>query len=237
MKKRRLTLEAGGSSSTEVKTVGECSGIKEKSNMEYEEVIINSIYPEQKVKIGIELFDDSWQELYKFLKTHQDNFAWTTKDMHGIDRRVAKHKLKIDPTFIPVQQRPRQFKEDKEKAMKEEVKKLLDARFIEEVSYPTWLANVVMVKKANGKWRMCVDFTDLNKACTKDCYFTTPDRSTYGCDSGVSNSKFFMHSLDIIRLTCEQRITFIPHFELPEDSTAIRSCRSVLKTLEQLMKG
>ena len=44
------------------------------------------------------------------------------------------------------------------------------AKFIREVYYPDWLANVVMVKKANGKWRMCVDFTDLNKACPKDSY-------------------------------------------------------------------
>ena len=44
------------------------------------------------------------------------------------------------------------------------------AKFIREVYYPNWLANVVMVKKANGKWRMCVDFTDLNKACPKDSY-------------------------------------------------------------------
>ena len=42
-----------------------------------------------------------------------------------------------------------------------------DAEFIREVYYPNWLANVVMVKKANEKWRMCVDFTDLKKACSK----------------------------------------------------------------------
>jgi hypothetical protein len=47
---------------------------------------------------------------------------------------------------------------------------LLQARFIREVDYPEWLANVVLVKKANGKWRMCVDFTDLNKACLKDSF-------------------------------------------------------------------
>ena len=50
------------------------------------------------------------------------------------------------------------------------VQKLMAAKFIQEVYYPDWLANVVMVKKANGKWRMCVDFTDLNKACPKDSY-------------------------------------------------------------------
>ena len=52
----------------------------------------------------------------------------------------------------------------------EEVHKLQEANFIREVYYPNWLANVVMVKKANGKWRMCLDFTDLNKSCPKDSY-------------------------------------------------------------------
>ena len=52
--------------------------------------------------------------------------------------------------------------------MTEEVDRLLEADFIREVFYPDWLANVVMVKKSNSKWRMCIDFTDLNKACPKD---------------------------------------------------------------------
>ena len=58
----------------------------------------------------------------------------------------------------------------RDNAIKEEVQKLMAAKFIREVYYPDWLANVVMVKKANDKWRMCVDFTDLNKACPKDSY-------------------------------------------------------------------
>ena len=57
-----------------------------------------------------------------------------------------------------------------ENAIKEEVQKLIAAKFIREVYYLDWLANVVMVKKANGKWRMGVDFTNLNKACPKDSY-------------------------------------------------------------------
>ena len=52
----------------------------------------------------------------------------------------------------------------------DEMSKLLAANFIREVHYPKWLANVVMVKKANRKWRMCVDFTDLNQACPKDSF-------------------------------------------------------------------
>lgn len=54
--------------------------------------------------------------------------------------------------------------------MRDEVHKLLQANFIREVEYPSWLTNMVMVKRLSGKWRMCVDYTDLNKACPKDCY-------------------------------------------------------------------
>ena len=62
------------------------------------------------------------------------------------------------------------FALERDNAIKEEVQKLTVAKFIRKVYYPDWLANVVMVKKANGKWRMCVDFTDLNRACPKDNY-------------------------------------------------------------------
>ena len=62
------------------------------------------------------------------------------------------------------------FAQEQDKTIAEEVQKLLEADFIREVHYPNWLANVVMVKKANGKWMMCVDFTDLNKACPRDSY-------------------------------------------------------------------
>ena len=62
------------------------------------------------------------------------------------------------------------FSLEQDNAIKEEVHKLITAKFIHEVYYPNWLANVVMVKKANGKWRMFVDFKDLNKAWPKDSY-------------------------------------------------------------------
>ena len=64
----------------------------------------------------------------------------------------------------------RVFAQEKDRAIREKVCKLQKANFIREVYYLDWLANVVMVKKANEKWRMCVDFTNLNKACPKDSY-------------------------------------------------------------------
>jgi len=60
--------------------------------------------------------------------------------------------------------------EERRKAVKEEVDKLLHANFIREVRFSTWLANIVMVKKANSKWRICTDYTDMNRACSKDTY-------------------------------------------------------------------
>lgn len=60
--------------------------------------------------------------------------------------------------------------EEKRQAAREETNKLLKARFPKEIKYPTWLSNVVLVKKSNGKWRMCTYFIDLNKICPKDLY-------------------------------------------------------------------
>ena len=90
--------------------------------------------------------------------------------MPGIDPSVIVHRLNVNPTSSPIRQKKRVFAQGRDKAIVEEVRKLLEAGYIREVYYPDWLANVVMVKKANGKWRMCVDFTYLNRACPKDSY-------------------------------------------------------------------
>ena len=90
--------------------------------------------------------------------------------MPRINHSVMVHRLNVSPTFPPIRQKKRVFASKRDQAIVEEVRKLHEASFIREVYYPDWLANVVMVKKASGKWRLCVDFTDLNKACPKDSY-------------------------------------------------------------------
>ncbi|PKA54744.1 RNA-directed DNA polymerase like [Apostasia shenzhenica] len=90
--------------------------------------------------------------------------------MPGIDRAVAEHRLSLKPGVTPVRQKKRNFGGEKQRAIWEEVEKLLAAGFIREITYPSWLANVVVVKKNTEKWRMCVDFTNPNKACPKDFY-------------------------------------------------------------------
>ena len=90
--------------------------------------------------------------------------------MGGIDPAIITHKLNTNPSFKPVKQKRRSFAPERQKSINEEVGKLLQAGAIREVEYPERLANVVLVKKANVKWRLCIDFTDINKACPKDSF-------------------------------------------------------------------
>ncbi|XP_077226311.1 uncharacterized protein LOC143859516 [Tasmannia lanceolata] len=124
----------------------------------------------QTVQIGSLLSGKLKTDLVDFLKTNSDILDWSASDMQGIPSDVAVHKLNVDPNSKPVKQKKRNFSTERQKHIKEEVDKLLDAKFIREIRYPEWLANVVMVRKSNSKWRICIDFTDLNKACPKDCY-------------------------------------------------------------------
>ena len=90
--------------------------------------------------------------------------------MGGVDPAVITHRLNVDPSFKSVKQKRRIFAPERQKSINEEVGKLLQAKTIREVEYPEWLANVVLVKKANGKWRLCIDFTNINRACSKDSF-------------------------------------------------------------------
>lgn len=99
------------------------------------------------------------------MKENADLFAWSAADMSGIDPATISHKLNVVEGSKPVKQKKRSKAPKKQKCAEEEVKKLLEAGFIEPYQYPEWLANVVLVSKVIGGWRMCIDFTNLNKAC------------------------------------------------------------------------
>ena len=124
--------------------------------------------PEHLAYIGTKLAGDLKSLLTQFLRQNRDVFAWKKADMGGIDPAVITHRLNTSPSFKPVKQKRRSFAPERQKAINEEVGKILQAGAIREVEYPEWLANVVLVKKANGKWRLCIDFTDINKACPKE---------------------------------------------------------------------
>nr|KYP47653.1 Transposon Ty3-G Gag-Pol polyprotein [Cajanus cajan] len=127
-------------------------------------------YPEQVTYIGAEISEDDRLALCKVIKENKDLFAWTPSDMPGVDPKIMCHKLSVCAEAKPIAQRKRKMGTERKLAVETEVAKLLEAGFIREVHYTTWLANVVMVKKSNGKWRMCTDYTSLNKECPKDAY-------------------------------------------------------------------
>ena len=118
--------------------------------------------PEHLAYIGSKLAEDLISLLTHFLKHNKDVFAWKQEDMGGIDPAIITHRLNVSPSFKLVKQKRRSFAPERQKAINEEVGKLFQAGAIREVEYPEWLANVVLMKKANGKWRLCIDFTDVN---------------------------------------------------------------------------
>ena len=90
--------------------------------------------------------------------------------MVGIDPMLASHKLNIIALAKPIRQKIRHFHPDRHQIIQTKVDNLLRASFIREVKYPEWLANVVVVPKKSSKWRVCVDYTDLNETCPKDSF-------------------------------------------------------------------
>lgn len=126
--------------------------------------------PEKLVRIGAKLTVEVERELINLLRRYKELFAWSPSDMPGISTEVISHELKIDPSIRPIAQKRRPMGPEKMAAIRQEVGKLLEAGFIKEIRFQTWVANPVLIKKSNGKWRVCIDFRDLNKACPKDAY-------------------------------------------------------------------
>jgi hypothetical protein len=118
--------------------------------------------------IGDSLSEEHRTRLLTLLKEYQDIFAWTPYETPGVDSEFVCHALNVSPEYKPIVQRARRTALQHVEAVREEVERLLKIGAVREVLYPQWLSNTVVVKKKNGKCRVCVDFTDLNKACPKD---------------------------------------------------------------------
>ena len=108
------------------------------------------------------------EQLVEFLSKNVVVFAWDAYEAPGVDPNFICHHLNVNPSITPKRQPLRCPSNEHAEAVKNEVTKLKQVGAIKEVFYPQWLANTVVVKKKTGKWRVCVDFTDLNKACPKD---------------------------------------------------------------------
>nr|GEV74281.1 reverse transcriptase domain-containing protein [Tanacetum cinerariifolium] len=134
------------------------------------QVAIHPEHPKQTIAIGSTLTEEGRKELCRLLRRHLDVFAWKPADMTGFPRYIAEHRLNVREGCLPVRQKKRGQAPERNKAISEEVKKLVEADIMKEVHYHSWLSNPVLLKKHDDSWRMCVDFKDLNKACPKDGY-------------------------------------------------------------------
>jgi hypothetical protein len=169
--------------------------------------------PTKNLRIGTQLPTKYESVLIDFLHAYHDAFAWKPSDMLGTLREVAEHELRIMLGSKPMHQRLRHFDYGRCRAISEEIAKLLAASFIKEVYHSDWLANPVLVKKKNGKWRMCVDYTGLNKACPKD-HFPLPRiekiiDSTSGCEILYFLDAYSGYHQNVMKES-DQLATFLP---------------------------
>ena len=118
--------------------------------------------------LGASLSQELRDSLITLLLEYTDVFTWSPYKALGVDPAFAYHSLNANPLIRPVVQKGRRISPVHQEVVCEEVDRLVKAMAIEEILYPTWLSNMVVVKKKNGKWRVCIDFTNLNKACPKD---------------------------------------------------------------------
>ncbi|XP_062100843.1 uncharacterized protein LOC133806770 [Humulus lupulus] len=135
---------------------------------ELEEVLLDPKHQTRVFKVGKEFSGNIRSALIQFLWNNQD-VAWSHDDMVGICPTIISYTLNIDTKhFKLVQQKRRSLDPTRANALKEEVEKLRNNEFIREVFYPVWVSNLILVPKPNNKWRVCIDFIDLNKAFPKD---------------------------------------------------------------------
>ena len=125
-------------------------------------------YTDRYFRIGKSLQVEDQVKVLLSLIQNLDVFAWNLYEVPRVDPTFITHRLNLDPLVTPKKQKPRRSAKPHVEAVKEEVKKLKQARAIKEVFFPEWLYNTVVVKKKIEKWRICVDFTDLNRASSKD---------------------------------------------------------------------
>jgi hypothetical protein len=102
--------------------------------------------------------------------SYTDCFAWDYTEMPGLDRSIVEHRIPLKLGYRPFQQQARQMKAEVLEEVKKEIEKMIAAGFIRPCKYAEWISSIVPVQKKDGRWRVCVNFRDLNRATPKDEY-------------------------------------------------------------------
>eukprot|EP00253_Pinus_taeda_P004662 PITA_04662 len=131
------------------------------------------IFPCKTLNINKNLEKSQQGELTKILQKHSTKFAWEYTDMKGIDPNTCIHHIYIEENSRPIRQPQRRMNPNLRETVKEELQKLLNVNFIYPISDSRWVSPLVLIPKKNGKWRVCIDYRELNKATLKD-HFPLP---------------------------------------------------------------
>nr|GEU28990.1 reverse transcriptase domain-containing protein [Tanacetum cinerariifolium] len=135
-----------------------------------EKIVVKDNSPEQLITIGGGLSTKCRHAQIHTLRKNVEIFKWTLADMMSIPQAIIEHSLDTYPYIKPKVQKKRSLAPDRRKVVTDEVNEWLKSGIVRRVRYSSWIANLVLVKKVDGSWRMCIDFKDLNKACPKDLY-------------------------------------------------------------------
>nr|GEV23279.1 reverse transcriptase domain-containing protein [Tanacetum cinerariifolium] len=139
-------------------------------------MVINDKYPEQKITIGRHLPTRIKIRLRDLLKRYIDVFAWTSAHITGVPRVLMiggetfniEHRINVLNHAEPVKQKKRSLAPERNEAIHSQLEELTEAGILREVEYQTWVSKPMVVKKDNGKWKLRVDFTNINKACIRE---------------------------------------------------------------------
>ena len=122
------------------------------------------------VKIAQDLSPDKEVKLIQTLRDYMDVFAWTYKDLKGVDPTICQHTIPMKLEAKPIKLRPYAYNETFANKIKVELDKLIEANFIYEIEHTEWMSPIVVVPKKNGKLRVCINLKKVNAATIKDNY-------------------------------------------------------------------
>ncbi|MCO5581697.1 hypothetical protein L7F22_035586 [Adiantum nelumboides] len=120
--------------------------------------------------IATDLTKEEKQLLIATLKKYRDVFAWSYKDLKGVDPSICQHTIPLKSDAKPSRQRPYTYNETFARKIKEDIDKLKEAEFIYEIEHTDWVSPIVLVFKKNEKLRVCVNLKKVNAATIKDNY-------------------------------------------------------------------
>jgi hypothetical protein len=134
------------------------------------EVNIGTIEKPWMVKIGKTTPIEERVEIVKLLKEYRDVLAFSYDELKVYREDVIQHVIPLKEETKPFRQKLRHINPKLAPLVQQELQKMLEARIIAQTRHSSWCSNLVVARKKNGKIRICIDFRNLNRACTKDHY-------------------------------------------------------------------